>query len=70
MVLVEIALQSQVIAENDTNNDAALETDAITINATYEINENSQLVYVGSTRDTSEYRIYGLRWISCTFHYY
>ena len=45
-------------AENDTNNDAALETDAITINATYEINENSQLVYVGSTRDTSEYRIY------------
>jgi iron complex outermembrane receptor protein len=45
-------------AENDTNNDAALETDAITINASYEINENSQLVYVGSTRDTSEYRIY------------
>ena len=45
-------------AENDTNNDAALETDAITINASYQINENSQLVYVGSTRDTSEYRIY------------
>ena len=45
-------------AENDTNNDAALETDAITINASYQINENSQIVYVGSTRDTSEYRIY------------
>ena len=45
-------------AENDQNNDGALETDAITINAKYQLTENSQLVYVGGTRDLTEYRIY------------
>ena len=45
-------------AENDTDNNAALETDAYTLNMTVDLNENLQLVSVTGYRDMGEYRIF------------
>ncbi|MGA0840202.1 MAG: TonB-dependent receptor, partial [Pseudomonadales bacterium] len=45
-------------AENDTDNNAALETDAYTLNMTFDLNENLQLVSVSGYRDMTEYRIF------------
>ena len=45
-------------AENDTQHDADVETDAITLQMTYELNENVTLKYIGGYRDVTEDRIY------------
>jgi len=45
-------------AENDTQHDASVETDAITLQMTYELNENLTVKYIGGYRDVSEDRIY------------
>ena len=45
-------------SENDTTNNASLETDAITLNMRYEINDNLTLVSVTGRREVDEYRIY------------
>ncbi|MFM8356668.1 MAG: TonB-dependent receptor [Gammaproteobacteria bacterium] len=45
-------------AENDTDNNAALETDAYTLNMSFDLNENLQLVSVTGYRDMGEYRIF------------
>jgi iron complex outermembrane receptor protein len=45
-------------SENDTTNNASLETDAITLNMRYEINDNLTLVSVTGHRTVDEYRIY------------
>ena len=45
-------------SENDTTNNASLETDAITLNMRYEINDNLTLVSVTGHREVDEYRIY------------
>ncbi|HIL83808.1 MAG TPA: TonB-dependent receptor [Pseudomonadales bacterium] len=45
-------------SENDTTNNASLDTDAITLNMRYEINDNLTLVSVTGHRTVDEYRIY------------
>jgi iron complex outermembrane receptor protein len=45
-------------AENDTDNDAELDTDAYTLNASVELNENLKLVSVTGYRQMDEYRIF------------
>ena len=45
-------------SENDTTNKASLDTDAITLNMRYEINDNLTLVSVTGRREVDEYRIY------------
>ena len=45
-------------SENDTTNNASLDTDAITLNMRYEINDNLTLVSVTGRREQDEYRIY------------
>ena len=45
-------------AENDTQHDADVETDAITLQMTYELNDNLTVKYIGGYRDVSEDRIY------------
>jgi hypothetical protein len=47
-----------VYAENDTQHDAEVETEAITLQMTYELNENVTLKYIGGYRDVTEDRIY------------
>jgi iron complex outermembrane receptor protein len=46
------------VSENDTRNDAKLETDAIALTMNYEINDNLTLVSVTGYRDLEEYRIF------------
>ncbi len=55
------------IAENDTRNAAELETDAITLNMRYELNENMTLVSVTGYRDMIEERIYDFDGSSAPF---
>ena len=45
-------------SENDTTNNASLDTDAITLNMRYEINDHLTLVSVTGSREVDEYRIY------------
>lgn len=45
-------------AEGDTNNDAHLETDAYTLNMSYDLNDFMTLVSVTGYRDMDEYRIF------------
>ena len=45
-------------SENDTDNDADLETDALTLNIGYEINDSLTLRSVTGYRDMTEWRIY------------
>ncbi|MEQ9001982.1 MAG: TonB-dependent receptor [Pseudomonadales bacterium] len=45
-------------SENDTDNDAKLEVDAYTLNMSFDLNENMQLVSVTGYRDMDEYRIF------------
>ncbi len=45
-------------ATGDTDNDAALDTDAYTLNLSYDLNENMTLVSVTGYRKLDEYRIY------------
>ena len=45
-------------AEGDTNQDAHLETDAFTLNMSYDLNDFMTLVSVTGYRDMDEYRIY------------
>ena len=45
-------------AENDTDNDADLETDALTLNIGYELSDNLTLRSVTGYRDMTEWRIY------------
>ena len=45
-------------SENDTENDASLETDAITLNMTLDLNSTFSLVSVTGYREQDEYRIY------------
>tara|TARA_B110000503_G_scaffold75043_2_gene115832 strand:+ start:319 stop:2700 length:2382 start_codon:yes stop_codon:yes gene_type:complete len=51
-------LKTPGYSENDTTNNANLETDAITLNMRYEINDNLTLVSVTGYRGIDEYRIY------------
>lgn len=46
------------VSENNTENEAELETDAITLNMSYDLNEDMTLVSVTGYRDLDEYRIY------------
>lgn len=46
------------VSENDTENEAELDTDAITLNMSYDLNDNLSLVYTFGYRDIDEYRIY------------
>jgi iron complex outermembrane receptor protein len=45
-------------AQNDTDNNAELETDAYTLNMSLELNEHMNLVSVTGYRDQTEYRIF------------
>ena len=45
-------------SENDTENKAELVTDAITLNMSYDLNENLTIVSTTGYRDLEEYRIY------------
>ena len=45
-------------SENDTDNDADLETDAITLNMSYDLSDNMVLRSVTGYRDMTEWRIY------------
>ena len=45
-------------AENDTQHDASVETDAITLNMKYELNDSLTLTYIMGHRDVKEDRIY------------
>jgi iron complex outermembrane receptor protein len=47
-------------AEADTDNDAKLETEAYTLNMSYDLNDNMTLVSVTGYREMYEYRIYDL----------
>lgn len=46
------------VSENDKDNDFSLDTDAITLNMRYELNDNITLVSVTGYRDVEEYRLY------------
>ena len=46
------------VSENDKDNNYSLNTDAATLNMTYDINENLTLVSVTGQRKVNEYRIY------------
>ena len=54
-------------AENDTRNDAELDTDAITLTMKYELNDNMTLVSVTGYRDLIEDRIYDFDGSSAPF---
>lgn len=54
-------------SENDTDNDAELETDAFTLNMSFDLSENLQLVSVTGYRDMDEYRIYDFDGSSAPF---
>jgi len=45
-------------AQNDKDNNASLETDAYTLNMSFQLNDNMQLVSVTGYRDQTEYRIF------------
>ncbi len=45
-------------SESDTKNDAELKVDAYTLNMSFDLNDNMQLVSVTGYRDMSEYRIF------------
>lgn len=45
-------------SENDKDNDFALDTDALTLRMSYDLNENMTLVSVTGIRDVTEYRIF------------
>ncbi|MDE0988115.1 MAG: TonB-dependent receptor [Pseudomonadales bacterium] len=51
-------LKTPGYSENDTTNNASLDTDAITLNMRYEINDHLTLVSVTGRREVDEYRIY------------
>lgn len=46
------------VSENDTENEALLDTDAYTLNMSYDLNENMQLVSITGYRKQEEYRIF------------
>ncbi len=52
------SVETPTVSENDTENEAELDTDAITLSMSYELNDNMTLVYTGGYRDMDEYRIY------------
>ena len=52
------SIETPSVSENDTENEAELETDAITLNMSYDLNDNLTLVYTGGYREIDEYRIY------------
>jgi len=52
------SLDRPSVSENDKDNDFSLDTDALTMKMTYELNENITLVSVTGYRDVEEYRIY------------
>ena len=54
-------------SENDTDNDADLETDAITLNMSYDLNDNMTLRSVTGYRDMTEWRIYDFDGASAPF---
>ena len=52
------SLDRPSVAENDTDNLYSLDTDAITLNMSLDLNENLTLVSVTGQREVDEYRIY------------
>ena len=54
-------------SENDTDNDADLETDALTLNMSYDLNDNMVLRSVTGYRDMTEWRIYDFDGASAPF---
>lgn len=46
------------VAENNTENEALLDTDAYTLNMSYDLNENIQIVSITGYRKQEEYRIF------------
>ena len=52
------SLDRPSVSENDKDNNYRLETEAATLNMTYDINENLTLVSVSGHRQVNEYRIY------------
>lgn len=54
-------------AESNTENEAELVTDALTLNMSYELNDNLSLVSVTGYRDLEEYRIYDFDGSSAPF---
>jgi iron complex outermembrane receptor protein len=56
--LCRTSLETPNNAENDTDNNASLETDAYTLNASVQLNDHLTLVSVTGYRDMEEYRIF------------
>jgi len=52
------SLDTPSFSDNDKDNDFSLDTDALTMKMTYELNDNVTLVSVTGYRDVEEYRLY------------
>ena len=52
------SLDRPSVSENDKDNDFSLDTDAMSLKMTYDLNDNITLVSVTGYRDVEEYRIY------------
>jgi len=52
------SLDRPSFSDNDKDNDFSLDTDALTMKMTYELNDNITLVSVTGYRDVEEYRLY------------
>lgn len=55
------------VSENDTENEALLDTDAYTLNMSYDLNENLTLVSITGYRKQEEYRIFDFDGSSAPF---
>lgn len=55
------------VSENDTENEALLDTDAYTLNMSYELNDNMTLVSITGYRKQEEYRIFDFDGSSAPF---
>ncbi|MEQ8860402.1 MAG: TonB-dependent receptor [Pseudomonadales bacterium] len=61
------SLATPKISENDTDNDAELETDAYTLNMSFDLSENLKLVSVTGYRDMTDHQIYDFDGSSAPF---
>ncbi len=61
------SLKRPSVSENNTENEALLDTDAYTLNMSYDLNENLQLISITGYRKQNEYRIFDFDGSSAPF---